>query len=265
MPYVSVDGLRLHYREAGEGPAVVLVHGWPVDARLWDEQIPVLAARHRVIAPDLPGFGQSDRPEPDRIGLDLLQRSLIGLMDAVGINQASFVGHDMGGIAVLLTAIRNPERVERLVVLDTTPYPDVPGLIRTLIWGAKIPVIGALMVSRWGLRIMFRLGTADRETDAGLLARLFRPEDRAGRRALVDTLRRTDWRGLQEVEAGLGGIGTPTLVLWAERDPTGPLSLARRLAADVSGSTLETVPDCGHFLPMDRPAVVAKSLAGFLV
>jgi pimeloyl-ACP methyl ester carboxylesterase len=243
---------------------VVLVHGWPVDARLWDGQIPVLAARHRVIAPDLPGFGQSDRPEPDRIGLDLLQRSLIGLMDAVGINQASFVGHDMGALAVLLTAIRNPERVERLAVLDTTPYTDVPRLIRMLILGAKIPGIGALMVSRWGLRKMFQIGTVDPGTDAGLLAGLFRPKDRAGRRALVDTLRRTEWRDLEEVEAGLGGIDKPTLVLWAERDPTGPLSLARHLAADVPGSTLETVPDCGHFLPMDRPEAVAKSLAGFL-
>jgi haloalkane dehalogenase len=264
MPFVSVDGLRLHYREAGEGPPVVLVHGWPTDARLWDRQIPVLAARHRVIAPDLPGFGQSDRPQPDRIGFDLLQRSLTGLMDAVGIDQASFVGHDMGALAVLLTAICHPERVERLAVLDTTPYPDVPRLIRWLILGAKIPGIGALMVSRWGLRMMFRMGTANPETDAGGLAGLFWPKDREGRRALVDALRRSDWRDLEEVEVGLSGIGIPTLVLWAEGDPTGPLSLARRLVADVAGSTLETVPDCGHFLPMDRSEAVAESLAGFL-
>lgn len=243
---------------------MVLVHGWPVDARLWDGQIPVLAARHRVLAPDLPGFGGSDRPEPDRIGLDLLQRSLTGLMDAAGIDQASFVGHDIGSLAVLLTTIRNPERVDRLVVLNTTPYSDVPRLIRSMILGTKIPGIGALMVSRWGFRMMFRIGTAHPETDAGLLADLYRPKDRAGRRALVDSLRRTTWRDLEEVEAGLGDIDKPTLILWAERDPTGPLSLARHLVADIPESTLKTVPDCGHFLPLDRPAAVAESLAGFL-
>ncbi len=264
VPRVSVNGLSLHYREAGRGPPVVLVHGWPTDSRLWDGQIPVLAARHRVIAPDFPGFGQSDRPEPNRIGLDLLQRSLIGLMDAVGLEQASFVGHDLGGPAVLLTAIRNPERVERLAVLDTTPYPDLPRLIRRMVRGAKVPGISALMVSRWGIRLMFRIGTANPQTDTSRLVDLFRPKDRAGRRALVDALRHIDFRDLEEVAAGLKGIGMPMLILWAEGDPTGPLSLARRFAADVPGSMLETVPDCGHFLPVDRPEAVAQALVGFL-
>jgi pimeloyl-ACP methyl ester carboxylesterase len=264
MPHASIDGLRIHYRETGEGTPVVLVHGWPTDSRLWDRQIPVLAARHRVIAPDLPGFGESDPPASGRTGLDLLQRSLLGLLAATGIERASFVGHDLGGPAVLLTAIRNPDRVERLVVMDTTPYPRLPLLIRLLLWGARIPGTGALMTSRWGFRSMLRLGTANRASDTAGLADTFRPERRAGRRALVDVLRRTDFRDLEEVATGLGDIGAPTLVLWAEHDPTGPVSVAERLAADIPGSLLETVPECGHFLPIDRPEAIADALARFL-
>lgn len=259
---VEVGSLRVHFREAGSGDPVLLIHGWPVDSRLWSRQIERLGERHRVLALDLPGYGESD--PPGEVSFDVLVGTVAGFLDAVGIERAAVVGHDVGGAIALLAAIRHPERVSRLVVMDTTPYPELPLLIRLLVLAGRIPGLGALLVSRLGFRLLFRLGTAGPGIDAGALADRFRPADRARRVALVDAIRRFDRRELEEVEAGLGLITCPTLVLWAAADPTGPLLLAHRLAAGIPGSTLVKVPDCGHFLPLNRPTEVGDLLAAFL-
>jgi pimeloyl-ACP methyl ester carboxylesterase len=259
---VEVGGLDVHYREAGTGDPVVLVHGWPVDSRLWTEQVDRLSGRHRALAPDLPGYGRS--AAPPEVSFDLLVRTVIGFLDALGVERVSLVGHDVGGPVVLLAAIRHPERVSRLVVMDTTPYPKLPWLIRLLVLAGKIPGLGALLTSRFGFRLLFRLGTSSRDPDPAVLADTFRPDDPLRRRLLVEGLRGFDPRDLREVAGELGTIAAPTLVVWAADDPTGPVSLARRLASDIPGSTLVTVPNCGHFLPLDRPTEVGELLAAFL-
>jgi pimeloyl-ACP methyl ester carboxylesterase len=259
---VDVAGAQIRYREAGSGDAVVLVHGWPVDSRLWTEQIARLAGRHRVLALDLPGYGRSDPPAAP--GFEPLVNAVLGFLDALGLERAALVGHDAGGPAVLLTAIRHPQRVSKLVVMDTTPYPKTPWLIRLLMLAGKIPGAGSLLLSRFGFRVLFRLGTAGRHVDTRAMADRFRPDPAERRRALIEALRGFDPGELVEVEAGVGSIAAPTMILWAADDPTGPLSLARRLAGDIPGSTLVTVPSCGHFLPLDRPGEVGELLAAFL-
>jgi len=266
--YVELNGLRVAYLAAGQGEGVVLVHGWPTYSHLWRQQIPALAEHFAVYALDLPGLGDSDKPSDVRYSLDFFAGVLAGFLDGVGLEKVSLVCHDIGGPVALLWAVRHPERLARLVVMDTTPYPDLPLLIRLLLPAARMPGVGRGLVSRAGLRLLFHIGVARRSvvTDE-LVAAYDRPfaGDPAARKTLLRILAQLDPREMSEIEANLSQITVPTLILWAEKDPSAPLTIARRLQADISGAVLRTIPNCGHFLTEDCPAEVNRILLQFLI
>ena len=116
----DVNGVGIHYEVTGEGSPVVLLHGFPDSGRLWRNQVPALAAAgHRVIVPDLRGYGESDKPEGvDQYNLLLLAGDVLGVLDAEGVEQAAVVGHDWGAALAWATASFAADRVERLVALS---------------------------------------------------------------------------------------------------------------------------------------------------
>src|SRR5436853_4837604 len=118
--YADVDGLRVHYAEAGEGDPVILQHGWPQHWWVWRDLIGPLAERFRVICPDMRGFGWTDAP---RSGYDKpqLARDVIGLLDKLGIERVRYVGHDWGAFVGFLAALSHPERFERFMPLSIPP------------------------------------------------------------------------------------------------------------------------------------------------
>jgi pimeloyl-ACP methyl ester carboxylesterase len=120
--YITVEGLRLHVALAGEesAPPVLLVHGWPQHWEAWRGLIPTLAATHRVIAPDLPGFGWSERAGD--YTKEHLAGILLGLLDALDVNPVTWIGHDWGGWIGYLAALRCPERFERMLTV-AIPHP----------------------------------------------------------------------------------------------------------------------------------------------
>jgi pimeloyl-ACP methyl ester carboxylesterase len=262
---IVVRGLRVRYLHSGAGDPVVLAHGWPTSSLLWRHQIPGLARRLQVFAPDWPGFGASEIPEP-ALGLDELAVLLLGFLDEVGLARASVVAHDLGGPAALLAAAREPDRIARLVILNTTPYAELPWAVRALVQISRTPLVGRLLVTRMGFRIMFRVGTANPTTDSRALAgeHWRNVVGRAGRRSLVRVLAATRTESLARLERSLGAITCPALVLWAERDRTAPLRIAYRLAGDLPAATLQTIPDAGHFVPGDAPEDVTERLLDFL-
>ncbi len=264
---VEVDGVRIHYLTQGQGEPLVLVHGWPTHSYLWRHQIPGLAEQFCVYALDLPGFGRSDKLVDRRYSWDFYDDTLTGFLDRVGLGQVTLISHDLGGPISLLFAVRRPERLARLVVLDTMPYPDMPLMVRVLLSAVRLPGLGSAIVSKHGFRVMFRMGTV-REgaiTD-DVLDVYYQPfvADRSAWLGLRRTLTEPDTDALTEIADNLGHITAPTLILWAENDITAPLSIARRLHADIRGSSLEAIPDCGHFLTEDRPDLVTEHLMGFL-
>ena len=119
--FVDVRGLRLHVAEAGDGDPLVMLHGWPQHWYEWRHVIPRLADRYRVLCPDLRGFGWSDAPgsgyEKERLASDVLE-----LLDALGLDQVRLIGHDWGGWAGFLIALRAPERVSGYLALNI-PHP----------------------------------------------------------------------------------------------------------------------------------------------
>jgi pimeloyl-ACP methyl ester carboxylesterase len=264
---VAVDGVNLAFLTAGTGDAVLFVHGWPTYSHLWRLQVPALADAFSVYAPDLPGFGDSDKPADVLYTLDFLVGTLTGFLDALELPEVRIVCHDLGGPISLLFAAQQPERVAQLVIMDTIPYPEMPLMMRLMLPLARLPGFGNAMVSRRGLRLALQLGTVrDGVVTDDLVAAYDRPyvQDPEARRLLLRILTGLDVEQLGEVAANLSSISAPTLILWAENDPSAPLSIAHRLQADIRSAELKTIPECGHFLTEDQPDAVNELLLGFL-
>src|SRR5688500_3256839 len=120
LRHVDVDGHRIAYREAGAGPVVLLVHGWPTSSYLWRNVMPAVAARHRVVALDLPGFGASDKPTDVRYNFAFFDSVFDGFLGALGIDGKVALGvHDLGGPLGLHWASQNPERLWALALFNT--------------------------------------------------------------------------------------------------------------------------------------------------
>src|SRR4051812_34988639 len=118
--FVDLGDVRLHVAEAGAGPALVLLHGWPQHWWSWRRLIPTLARHHRVLAVDLRGWGWSSAPPGDYAKREFAD-DVVALLDALGIDRARVMGHDWGGYTALLLALEHPSRVERVVALDIAP------------------------------------------------------------------------------------------------------------------------------------------------
>lgn len=126
--FVDTNGIRMHYVEQGDGFPVLLLHGFPELWYSWRHQIPALAkAGFRVIVPDLRGYGESDKPyEVEAYDIQHLVADLVGLLDALGIDKTVIAGHDWGGIIIWQFALMHPERVERVIALNTPFIPRGP-------------------------------------------------------------------------------------------------------------------------------------------
>src|SRR4051812_3063918 len=140
--YATVNGVRLHYAEAGDGDPLLLVHGWPQHWWMWRAYIPRLAERFRVIVPDLRGHGWSEKPRgASYLKTDMLA-DLMALLDELGIARVRYAGHDWGGWVGMLAGLEHPERIERLMVMSI-PHPwRKPDPVSFLATAAYQPIVG---------------------------------------------------------------------------------------------------------------------------
>ena len=268
---VTVDGYSVHYREAtgdGQGPPVLLIHGWPTSSFLWRNIMPAIAEHRRVLAIDLPGLGESDKPLDITYDLEFYKNIIDGFLEAVGAGDKVALGvHDMGGPIGLYWASQRSDRLERLAVLNTLLYPELSWAVRAFLFGIKIPGLGALASSRWGLSMSMRVGVDDSsrlrpDTIEGVCAPF---PDRASRRALVQTIRQLPLSGLDVIAEWLPTVTTPVKAVYGANDRILPRieQTVERLCEDVPQTEVVRIDDCGHFLQEDRPEIVAKALAEF--
>jgi pimeloyl-ACP methyl ester carboxylesterase len=260
--YETVDGLRLRYVRKGHGPPALLLHGLASSLYTWKDVLPALAAHHDVIAMDLPGFGDSAVP-PHATG-DRVLRSVVGLMDRLGIARASIVGNSLGGAIAVTIAARAPARVDRLVLVDAAGYnfalADRPLLLR-MAGAIPAPVLEALPVRPMvtlGLRQVFhddRLVTPDKVAE--YVAPMRRPGASA---ALHELLLGTGDLGFPGV---IRGVRAPTLIVWGRYDTWIPPRDAARFAADIPGARIVFV-EAGHMPQEERPSETAVLIEEFL-
>ena len=177
---VSTNGITMHVAEAGAGFPVVMLHGWPELWFSWRHQLEALSnAGFWAIAPDMKGYGQSDAPaDPAGYTMKVLSAEIVGLLDALGIDKAVFVGHDWGGALLWQMGLRYPDRVERLIGLNTPYSPPNPGSRTTI---ALRDAFG-LTDATFYMRYFQKPGVAEAEFEAdvrGNLAKIFMPYTRA--------------------------------------------------------------------------------------
>ncbi|MGH2822024.1 MAG: alpha/beta fold hydrolase, partial [Thermoleophilaceae bacterium] len=136
---VQAGDLSLTYRELGSGPPVLLLHGWPTSSYLWRDVMPPIAAANRVLALDLPGFGGSSKPGGARYGFELFERAIDGFLAELGFHEVALAGHDLGGPIAVHWALRRPERVTSLALLNTLVYPQFSDAVLEFLKAASTP------------------------------------------------------------------------------------------------------------------------------
>ncbi|WP_394820998.1 alpha/beta fold hydrolase [Pendulispora albinea] len=264
---VSARGARVRLVEAGEGPALLLVHGCLSSRLVWEDVLPKLATHFRVIAPDLPGFGQSEKPPPARYayGFNAFAESLVDVVAALGLGRISICGHGMGGSVALTLAARHAALVDKLVLVDPIVYPPRTDALSRL---ANMPIVGPFAFKQLCGRTVFRSYFKDRVYAPDSTIPWNRVDHHfdlfnapAAREAALATLRAL--HDTRPLVALLPRVAAPTLLVWGRSDRTLPVAQGRRLARELRNARYE-VFECGHSPPEEVPDAFAEIAASFL-
>jgi pimeloyl-ACP methyl ester carboxylesterase len=267
--FVNAGGLRTHVATAGEGPPVVLLHGWPQHWYEWRDVIPLLAPHARVICPDLRGFGWTDVPKRG-YEKDQLKRDVLALLDALGLERVTFAGHDWGGFVGFLLALDHPERIERFLALNVLPpWPASEARTRLDAWRfLYIPMLATrgLGGGRVGRGFAARGLRDAKVAPADVDAFMSRLEGERGR--ATERLYRSFLREMPAIARGrysATDLTVPSRLVFGTDD----LVLTTRAAADTAAQTegleLELVADVGHFIVDEKPELVADRVLRLLL
>ena len=261
---VEVDGVRLHYVEAGSGPTLLLLHGLNGSTFSFRLLVPYLTPHFRTIALDLMGFGYSDRPKHREYSLVAQARLVAGFLDALGIEKASVLGHSLGGAVAIHLALDCPERVERLILVSSVSDSETRrGLRSSRLVRPLLPVVAVFTVQNQRFRRMsLRSACYDPafvtpEILEGYMAPTrVRGHLRALGSLMVD--RRRD--GVVDLTA----ITQPTLILWGAADRWLPASHGERLRELVPNSQMTVIENAGHLVLEEQPEKSAEAVVDFL-
>jgi pimeloyl-ACP methyl ester carboxylesterase len=268
--YVDVDGLKVHVAEAGSGPPIVLLHGWPQHWWCWRDVIPALAEQRRVICPDLRGMGWTDAPATG-YEKHQLARDLVGLLDKLGLERVPLVGHDWGGWTTLLAGVAAPERFTELLVLGMPhlwlpPKLNLDSISRALLVVSYqtpmvIPRVGPAVIRAGYPRLLMRFGrTSGKYTSAEIDAFASVQRQPANARAASTLYRTFQLRELPKLLRGTyepGRIDMPVRMIVGEKDALANAPLEEH-GGHLPQLTVERLPGVGHFVPEESAPLVAE-------
>jgi pimeloyl-ACP methyl ester carboxylesterase len=267
---VVVEGHRIAYTDSGEGPPVILVHGFGGSMWQWEYQQP-LSSSYRLITLDMLGAGLSDKPDIDYTPAQLVE-FMRSFMDALHLRKAALVGNSMGAGIVMGMALTYPDRVDKVVLIDGLPDQihdklTSPSLQRAL---GPWPPLWVLKVANWFAgrgtthKILGEMVYNDALLTPAVIDRSTRNRRRPG---LFQPLRATV-KNLSLWERGfaqqIGEIRQPTLILWGAKDAVFAPSVGEQLHGTIPGSQFILVPDAGHIAMWERPDVINPLLMKFL-
>jgi pimeloyl-ACP methyl ester carboxylesterase len=272
---LPIAALNLFFFDTGEGgqaTPILLIHGLGDEADTWRHVIPAIAATHRVIAPDLPGFGRSDKPKR-RYSIPFLRDTLVELLDRLAIPRVILVGHSAGAGIAQAIALANPTRVERLILISgSLVAKENPANLSLLLF--LLPGVGEWLYTRLRNDPQMAYKTLEAyyynlpalpQVDRDFLyqrvnERVWSDGQRQGFLATLRGL--VSWLPAQQkrLPAQLQGWNTPTTVIWGENDQVNPVANARALVALLPSARLVLVPAAGHNLQQEKAGLVVQEI-----
>lgn len=261
---VDAGGVKTNYLEAGQGPAVVLVHGSGPGVTAyanWRLVVPALGERFHVVAPDMAGFGFTERPDNVSYGVDLWAAQVVGLLDALDIRQASLVGNSFGGAIALRVATLHPDRVDKLVLMGSMgiDFPITEGLDR--VWGYE--------PSFENMRGVLDVFAHNREMVPDELAEVryrasMQPGFQESYAAMFPAPRQRWVEAMRTPDEQIRALPHRTLIVHGREDQVIPVDNSIRLMHLVDNADLHVFGHCGHWVQIERSADFNRIVGDFL-
>ena len=266
--YATVAGVNTHYVVAGEGPPLLLFHGLGASVATWRDNIGPLSRAFRVFAVDLPGHGDSDKPDID-YSVGALVRFTVELIDTLGLERPAIVGSSVGGALALMTALSHPGRVSRLVLVDSASLGKEVSIYIRLV---SIPGLGELLESSrvGGTRFMLYNVFHDRSfVTQELLDEFYRSRRMPGaKEAVVKVIRNTvNLLGIRNEYVlldRLAGLDVPLMLVWGAQDQILPVAQAYRAQRAAPQVRLHVFDQYGHWPQMEKASEFNSAVLEFL-
>lgn len=262
---ILINDHRIAYRRTGKGTPVVMIHGVASHSFLWQEILMQLAERYDLIAPDLLGCGDSDKPKGVDYSIDVQSDIFIKLIEQLKLGPVHLVGHDVGGGVVQLIAVKRPDLLIDLTMINPVGYDYWPVQPITTM---RLPVIRALtssIMNRNMLKMVVNRAVYKKEalTEA-VMDEFWRPlASREGKDGFIQLIRGINNRLLTEITDQLRQLTVPTLLIRGDADAYLSREITEHLAKDIPGACLVSIPEAGHFIQIDEPEKISQLLAGF--
>jgi pimeloyl-ACP methyl ester carboxylesterase len=261
---IELGNRFLSYVDEGEGNPIVLIHGIPTWGYLWHRWIDALKPRRRVLIPDLLGFGFSDKSDTFDRSIARQAEMIDAWMEALDIEDATIVGHDLGGGVALRLATLFAERVNRLCLIDTVCYDAWPIDLMLDLGNPKSHYKASAAETLGILRQALKGGFAATPDDSVMTGLIAPYATEVGKLSLIRNAAALDTNHTTELTPLLARIDAPTLIVWGEDDRFLPVKYAERLAIDIPAAKVVRVRDARHFVMLDRHDEVLRHVSEFV-
>jgi len=264
------DAVKLAIQESGKGKPIVFIHGLGASSYTWHKIAPELAKTNRVIAIDLKGFGQSDKPLDNRYSIFDQAKLVEDFLSRSGLRGVTLVGHSYGGGVALAVALNQMDagnrQIEKLVLIDSVAYRQpLPFFFQVL----RTPIIGELgmtlvppevQMARALSIAYYKDEKVTKETVDNYASAL---HSEGGRHALFHTINSLDPEKAEEFSHRYRTLATPALLLWCEHDKIVPLKFGKRLFSELPDARIEVIEDCGHIPHEEQPEETLRLIRSF--
>jgi pimeloyl-ACP methyl ester carboxylesterase len=265
--YVVVDGTRIHYRDEGQGPALVLLHGVMASLHTWDGWVEALKPHFRIVRVDLPGFGFSDRLPDDGYSPQAGVARIDKVVDALGIDRFHMAGNSLGGLLSWYYAATYPGRVDRMILISPIAYQQKLPFVIDAVSRAGVGEIARWLVPRFIVDQNVRMVYGDPAAMAPGVADRYYELLHYGenRTAMVRTFRAIrEFNEDTSIGQRVVDVKAPTLIMWGEKDRWVPTSLVALWKRDIPSATIQMYPGVGHVAMEELPDVTARDALRFL-
>ncbi|MCX8044102.1 MAG: alpha/beta hydrolase [Desulfobacterota bacterium] len=261
--FITVGHTTIYYIQRGSGDPIVLIHGFGGSTFTWRNVLPQLAAHFTVFALDLPGFGLSDKPPRGDYSLGAQARCVLAWMDAVHLPRATLVGHSMGGVVAAYAAAYNPERVQKLVLVEPGFYHGrAPSFLRYLVFPLQ-RIFAKSFYTRTGRLKSLAPSFYNKQLITDDVLDGYCQAARTPH--AVDALARMMETALEESYDDIPArINVPTLLVWSSHNKNNPLSDGERLAHEIKDARLIVIQDSGHYIQEEQPNALAIAVKKFV-